>query len=67
MRWLVPFMMNRTAVPSAQNFPMTSFSGDVVARLRTHRAELVGEIVRHGDSYRVCYVCGPRGWHPGAP
>ncbi|CAM5455023.1 hypothetical protein SAVIM40S_02289 [Streptomyces avidinii] len=27
MRWLAPFMMNRTPVPSAQNFPMTSRSG----------------------------------------
>lgn len=27
MRWLAPFMMNRTPVPSAQNLPMTSFSG----------------------------------------
>lgn len=27
MRWSAPFMMNRTPVPSAQNLPMTSFSG----------------------------------------
>lgn len=27
MRWLAPFMRNRTPVPSAQNLPMTSFSG----------------------------------------
>ena len=27
IRWLAPFMMNRTPVPSAQNLPMTSFSG----------------------------------------
>lgn len=27
IRWLAPFMRNRTPVPSAQNFPMTSFSG----------------------------------------
>ena len=34
---------------------------DVVARLRTHGAELVGELVQYQDSYRLCYVRGPRG------
>ncbi|GIF72388.1 VOC family protein [Asanoa siamensis] len=34
---------------------------DVLARLRTHGAELVGELVRYGDSYRLCYVRGPEG------
>jgi catechol 2,3-dioxygenase-like lactoylglutathione lyase family enzyme len=34
---------------------------DVVARLRTHGAELVGELARYGDSYRLCYVRGPEG------
>ena len=43
---------------------------DVVARLRAHGAELVGELVRYqheqGDpgvenSYRLCYVRGPEG------
>ncbi|MEU1476696.1 VOC family protein [Streptomyces sp. NPDC001668] len=34
---------------------------DVVARLRTHGAELVGEIVRYEDIYRLCYVRGPEG------
>lgn len=27
MRWLAPFMMNRTPVAKAQNLPMISFSG----------------------------------------
>lgn len=27
IRWLAPFMMNRTPVSSAQNLQMTSFSG----------------------------------------
>lgn len=27
IRWLAPFMMNRTPSPMAQNFPMMSFSG----------------------------------------
>uniref|UniRef100_UPI003D96522F VOC family protein n=1 Tax=Nocardiopsis sp. CA-288880 TaxID=3239995 RepID=UPI003D96522F len=34
---------------------------DVVARLRTHGAELVGGLARYGDSYRLCYVRGPAG------
>jgi catechol 2,3-dioxygenase-like lactoylglutathione lyase family enzyme len=34
---------------------------DVVARLRAHGAELVGELVRYGDSYRLGYVRGPEG------
>lgn len=34
---------------------------DVVARLRTHGAELVGEIAQYEDIYRLCYVRGPAG------
>lgn len=34
---------------------------DVVARLRTHGAELVGELARYEDSYRLCCVRGPEG------
>jgi catechol 2,3-dioxygenase-like lactoylglutathione lyase family enzyme len=34
---------------------------DVVARLRTHGAELVGELVQYEDSYRLCYLRGPEG------
>ena len=34
---------------------------DAVARLRTHGAELVGEVVRYEDSYRLCYLRGPAG------
>ena len=32
---------------------------DVVARLRGHGAELVGEIAQYEDIYRLCYVRGP--------
>jgi catechol 2,3-dioxygenase-like lactoylglutathione lyase family enzyme len=32
-----------------------------VAGLRTHGAELVGEVERFGDIYRLCYVRGPDG------
>jgi catechol 2,3-dioxygenase-like lactoylglutathione lyase family enzyme len=34
---------------------------DVIARLRTHGAELVGEVARYEDIYRLCYVRGPEG------
>ncbi|MEV6211488.1 VOC family protein [Kitasatospora sp. NPDC051914] len=34
---------------------------DVVARLRTHGAELVGELAQYEDVYRLCYVRGPEG------
>ena len=34
---------------------------DVVARLRTHGAELLGELAQYEDSYRLCYVRGPEG------
>ncbi|HVK08975.1 MAG TPA: VOC family protein [Gemmataceae bacterium] len=34
---------------------------DAVARLRAHGADLIGELVRYEDSYRLCYVRGPAG------
>ena len=34
---------------------------DVVARLRSHGAELVGEIAQYEDSYRLCFLRGPAG------
>jgi hypothetical protein len=34
---------------------------DVLARLHTHGAELVGELEQYEDSYRLCYVRGPEG------
>jgi catechol 2,3-dioxygenase-like lactoylglutathione lyase family enzyme len=34
---------------------------DVVARLRNHGAELVGEIVQYEDIYRLCFLRGPEG------
>ena len=32
---------------------------DVVARLRAHGGELVGELVQYEDIYRLCYLRGP--------
>ena len=34
---------------------------DVVARLRTHGAELVGGVERFENIFRLCYVRGPEG------
>jgi predicted enzyme related to lactoylglutathione lyase len=34
---------------------------DVLARLRAHGAELVGELAQYKDIYRLCYVRGPEG------
>jgi predicted enzyme related to lactoylglutathione lyase len=34
---------------------------DLVARLRAHGAELVGEVVQYEDTYRLAYVRGPEG------
>lgn len=33
----------------------------VLARLQTRGAELVGELGRYQDSYRLCYIRGPAG------
>jgi catechol 2,3-dioxygenase-like lactoylglutathione lyase family enzyme len=34
---------------------------DVLARLQGYGAELVGEVMRYEDAYRLCYVRGPEG------
>jgi len=34
---------------------------DTVARLRAHGAELLGEVARYEDMYRLCYLRGPAG------
>jgi len=34
---------------------------DVIARLRTHGAELVGQVAQYENSYRLCYLRGPAG------
>jgi catechol 2,3-dioxygenase-like lactoylglutathione lyase family enzyme len=34
---------------------------DVVARLRNHGGELVGEIAKYEDIYRLCFMRGPEG------
>ena len=34
---------------------------DTLARLRSHGAEVVGEVAQYEDQYRLCYVRGPEG------
>ena len=34
---------------------------DVIARLRTHGAELLGDVAQYEDSYRLCFLRGPEG------
>jgi predicted enzyme related to lactoylglutathione lyase len=34
---------------------------DVIARMRAHGAELVGEVAQYEDLYRLCYLRGPDG------
>jgi catechol 2,3-dioxygenase-like lactoylglutathione lyase family enzyme len=34
---------------------------DVLARLRAHGAELVGEVAQYENMYRLCYIRGPEG------
>ncbi len=34
---------------------------DTLARLRNHGAQLVDEVVRYEDVYRLCYIRGPEG------
>jgi catechol 2,3-dioxygenase-like lactoylglutathione lyase family enzyme len=35
---------------------------DVVARLRSHGADLVGEMAQYEESYRICFVRSPEGF-----
>ena len=34
---------------------------EAITRLRPHGAELLGELVQYGDTYRLCYLRGPAG------
>lgn len=55
----------RHAPANALGIRHVSFAVDdidaTLVGLRAHGAELVGELVRYGDSYRLCYVRGPEG------
>jgi catechol 2,3-dioxygenase-like lactoylglutathione lyase family enzyme len=34
---------------------------EVLARLRMHGAQLLGEVAQYKDAYRLCYIRGPEG------
>ncbi|WP_033222675.1 VOC family protein [Kitasatospora phosalacinea] len=69
---LAKFHRPRALAPEPRNAPANTLGlrrmmfavddlDDVVERLRAHGAELVDEIVRYEDVYRLCYVRGPEG------
>lgn len=56
---------HRTAPVNAFGYLRVMFAvdylDDTLARLREHGAELVGDVVRYEDQYRLCYIRGPEG------
>ena len=56
---------DRLAPSNAPGIRHLSFEVDdvdaAVARAREHGGELVGEVERYGDIYRLCYLRGPEG------
>ena len=41
-------------------FPVDDID-EMVTRLRSHGARLIGEVVQYEDTYRLCYLRGPEG------
>ena len=66
-RFLAPPVVadHRTAPVNALGYLRVMFAvedlDDTLPRLRKHGAQLVGEVVRYQDAYRLCYVRGPEG------
>jgi catechol 2,3-dioxygenase-like lactoylglutathione lyase family enzyme len=66
-RFLAPAVVadHRNAPVNALGYLRVMFAVDDVdetlERLRTRGAELVGEVVRYEDAYRLCYIRGPEG------
>ncbi len=64
-RFLAPAIISdhRTAPVNALGFLRVMFAvddiDDTVERLSHHGAQLVGELVQYGDTYRLCYIRGP--------
>jgi catechol 2,3-dioxygenase-like lactoylglutathione lyase family enzyme len=56
---------DRDAPPNTHGIRRIAFSVDdidaAVAGLRDRGVELLGEVVRYEDAYRLCYVRGPEG------
>jgi catechol 2,3-dioxygenase-like lactoylglutathione lyase family enzyme len=66
-RFLAPEVVadHRTAPVNALGYLRVMFALDdldgTLDRLRSHGAELVGEVVQYQDQVRLCYVRGPEG------
>jgi catechol 2,3-dioxygenase-like lactoylglutathione lyase family enzyme len=66
-RCLTPSVVadHRNAPVSALGYLRAMFAvsdiDDTLARLRKHGAQLVGDVVRYADSYRLCYIRSPEG------
>ncbi|MFN7143843.1 MAG: VOC family protein [Myxococcota bacterium] len=64
-RFLAPRVVadHRNAPVNALGYLRVMFTvadiDDTLARLRKHGAELVGDVVRYKDAYRLCYIRGP--------
>lgn len=56
---------HRTAPVNALGYLRAMFTvkdlDETVTRLSKHGAQLVGEVVQYGDSYRLCYIRGTEG------
>jgi catechol 2,3-dioxygenase-like lactoylglutathione lyase family enzyme len=66
-RFVTPPMVadHRNAPVNALGYLRAMFTVDdideTLEKLRKHGAQLVGEIVRYKDVYRLCYIRGPEG------
>lgn len=66
-RFLTPPVVadHRTAPVNSLGYLRVMFAVDgldeILERLSKHNVQLVGEVVRYGDAYRLCYVRGPEG------
>ena len=66
-RFLTPRVIadHRNAPVNALAYLRVMFAVDdideILERLRTRGAQLVGEVVRYKDVYRLCYIRGPEG------
>ena len=56
---------HRTAPVNALGYLRVMFTvddiDDTLTRLRTHGAQVVGDVVQYEDVYRLCYIRGPEG------
>jgi catechol 2,3-dioxygenase-like lactoylglutathione lyase family enzyme len=56
---------HRNAPVNALGYLRAMFTVDdveeTVERLRAHGAQLIGDVVRYEDAYKLCYIRGPEG------